>query len=49
VDEAAAKLVSATPVAAPGPARAAYQEHYLAFRELYPALAPWFKREAARG
>ncbi|HEY7023859.1 MAG TPA: xylulokinase [Candidatus Limnocylindrales bacterium] len=49
VDEAAAKLVSATPVAAPGPARAAYQEHYLEFRELYPALAPWFKREAARG
>jgi xylulokinase len=49
VDDAAAQLVSATPVAAPGPSAAEYQAYYQTYDELYPALAPWFHREAARG
>jgi len=44
VDEASAKLVSAEPVAAPGPVAVAYEDHYVAYRELYPALAGWFHR-----
>jgi xylulokinase len=49
VDEAAAELVSADPVAAPGPAAAVYLEHYEAYRELYPTLAPWFHRQGSHG
>ncbi|MEO6349781.1 MAG: xylulokinase, partial [Candidatus Limnocylindrales bacterium] len=44
VDEATAALVVATPAAAPGPAANDYQSHYEAYRELYPALSPWFHR-----
>ncbi len=46
VDDACGALVSTTSVAAPGQAAAAYKEHYSAYRELYPALAPWFRRAA---
>jgi xylulokinase len=44
VDDAKAALVSATPVAAPGPLSEAYQQHYQEFDELYPALKGWFGR-----
>ena len=44
VDEAAAKLVTATPMAEPGPDRERYAERHAAYRELYPALAPSFHR-----
>jgi xylulokinase len=46
VDDAAAALVSARPVAAPGLSASAYQQHYASYRALYPALAPWFHRSA---
>ena len=48
VDDACAALVTAQPVAAPGPDRAAYTALYDDYRALYPALAPWFHRPAAR-
>jgi xylulokinase len=44
VDDAAAALVTAEPVAAPGLSRSTYAEHYVSYRELYPALSPWFHR-----
>jgi xylulokinase len=44
VDAGTAALVSASPVAAPGPDAKTYAEDYRAFRELYPALAPHFPR-----
>jgi xylulokinase len=44
VDDATAALVSATPVAVPGPASNAYQQHHAEFDELYPALKGWFAR-----
>jgi xylulokinase len=44
VDAGTAALVSASPVAAPGPDAKTYAEGYRAFRELYPALAPHFPR-----
>ncbi|HSL34641.1 MAG TPA: xylulokinase [Candidatus Limnocylindrales bacterium] len=44
VDAAAAALVTATPVAAPGPDVAAYAEGHRVYRGLYPALAPSFPR-----
>jgi len=37
-------FVTATPVAAPGPAVAAYAEAHAIYRDLYPALAPIFQR-----
>jgi xylulokinase len=43
-EEAAAQLVTATPVASPGPDRTAYADRHAAYRELYPALAPSFHR-----
>jgi xylulokinase len=49
VDDACAALVSATPVAAPGPDAPAYAAAHAAYRALYPALAPWFHRGGASG
>jgi xylulokinase len=42
VEAAAASLVTATPVAAPGPDTSRYAEAHATFRTLYPALAPIF-------
>jgi xylulokinase len=44
VDAAAAALVTATPVAAPGPDAATYAGAHRVYRGLYPALAPSFPR-----
>jgi xylulokinase len=44
VEAAAASLVSATPVAAPGSDTARYGEAHALYRDLYPALAPTFHR-----
>jgi len=44
VEDAAAALVTATPVASPGPDTARYAEAHAIYRELYPALAGSFKR-----
>jgi hypothetical protein len=37
-------MVTARTVAEPGLAASSYSEQYAAYRELYPALAPWFQR-----
>ncbi|MGZ6339891.1 MAG: FGGY-family carbohydrate kinase, partial [Candidatus Limnocylindrales bacterium] len=42
VEAASGVLVSATPVAAPGPDARRYAEVHAIYRELYPALAPTF-------
>ena len=42
--EGAAALVTATPVAEPGPDASAYADAQARYRELYPALAPTFRR-----
>jgi xylulokinase len=44
VEDAAAALVTATPVAAPGPEAARYREAHAIYRELYPALRDLFPR-----
>jgi xylulokinase len=44
VEAAAAALVTATPVAAPGPDAPRYVEAHAIYRDLYPALAPSFHR-----
>jgi xylulokinase len=44
VENAAAALVTATPVAAPGPDAPRYAEAHAIYRDLYPALAPMFRR-----
>ena len=44
VPAATAALVRTTPAASPGPGRAAYASAQAAYRELYPALAPSFRR-----
>jgi len=44
VDAATEALVRATPVAEPGPDRSRYAEVHAVYRELYPALAPTFRR-----
>ena len=44
VEAASGALVTATPVAAPGPDSTAYAEAHAIYRELYPALAPTFHR-----
>lgn len=44
VDAACASLVSATPAASPGPDAARYAQAHGIYRELYPALAPSFRR-----
>ena len=44
VDAACLALVSATRVAVPGADAGAYAERHAAYRELYPALSPTFRR-----
>jgi len=44
VEAASEALVIATPVAAPGPDAAPYAEAHALYRDLYPALAPIFRR-----
>ena len=44
VEAACDALVSATPTAAPGPDAARYAEAHAVYRDLYPALAPSFRR-----
>lgn len=44
VEAATDALVTATPVAAPGPDVATYAEAHAIYRDLYPALAPSFHR-----
>ena len=44
VEDAASALVTATPVAAPGPDAPRYAEAHAIYRDLYPALAPSFHR-----
>jgi xylulokinase len=44
VEAAAEALVSATPVAAPGADATRYAEAHAIYRDLYPALAPSFRR-----
>lgn len=44
VEDATGALVRATPAAAPGPASAAYDDAHAAYRGLYPALSPTFRR-----
>ena len=44
VDAGCKAFVRATPVAAPGPDAAAYAEGHALYRDLYPALAPLFRR-----
>jgi xylulokinase len=44
VDEAVAAVVRTTPVASPGPSATAYRDAHAAYRELYPALRPFFHR-----
>jgi xylulokinase len=44
VGDATSALVTATPVAAPGPDAPAYAEAHATYRELYPALAATFRR-----
>ena len=44
VDAASRALITATPAAAPGPDTARYAEAHALYRELYPALAPSFRR-----
>jgi len=44
VEAAVAALVKSTPVASPGPNAARYREAHGAYRELYPALRPFFHR-----
>jgi len=44
VDDAVAATVRTTAAASPGPDAARYREAHAAYRELYPALAPFFHR-----
>jgi xylulokinase len=44
VDAAVGAIVRATPVATPGPDAPRYAEAHAIYRELYPALAPTFRR-----
>jgi xylulokinase len=44
VDEAVAAVVRTTAVASPGPDASAYRDAHAAYRELYPALRPFFHR-----
>jgi xylulokinase len=44
IHAAVADVVRTTPIAAPGPDAAAYRAAHAAYRELYPALAPFFHR-----
>jgi xylulokinase len=44
VEDAVGAFVTATPAATPGPDATRYREAHAVYRELYPALAPTFKR-----
>ena len=44
VADAVERAVTVTPLADPGPAAEAYAERHARYRELYPALAPIFRR-----
>ena len=44
VESAVAALVRSTPVASPGPDAARYRNAHAVYRELYPALRPFFHR-----
>ncbi len=44
VEAGAEAFVTATPVAAPGPAAATYAEAHAIYQDLYPALRPTFRR-----
>jgi xylulokinase len=44
VEAAADLLVTATPAATPGPDAATYAQSHAIYRDLYPALAPTFRR-----
>jgi xylulokinase len=44
VEDAVAAFITASPVAAPGPDAATYSDGHRAYRELYPALTPFFHR-----
>jgi xylulokinase len=44
VDDTVAAFVRAEPIAAPGPDAAAYRDAHAVYRELYPALSPFFHR-----
>lgn len=44
VDDAVAATVRTAPAATPGPDATRYREAHAAYRELYPALAPFFHR-----
>jgi xylulokinase len=44
VDDAVAAFVRATPIAVPSLDAAAYRDAHNVYRELYPALAPFFHR-----
>ncbi|HUQ44740.1 MAG TPA: xylulokinase [Candidatus Limnocylindria bacterium] len=44
VDDAVAAFVTTTPVTAPGPDAARYRDAHQTYRELYPALTPFFHR-----
>jgi len=46
VEVAAEALITATPVAEPGPDTGRYADLHARYRELYPALAPSFRRLA---
>ena len=45
VEAASAAVVHATPVAQPGPDREAYRAAHAVYRQLYPALVPFFHRD----
>jgi xylulokinase len=44
VEAATGALVRSTPVASPGPEAARYRDAHATYRELYPALRPFFHR-----
>ena len=44
VESATVALVTATPVAAPGPDALRYADAHAIYKDLYPALAPTFRR-----
>ncbi|HET9852040.1 MAG TPA: xylulokinase [Candidatus Limnocylindrales bacterium] len=45
IDEAVAATVRTTPIASPGEHAQAYREAHATYRELYPALTPFFHRD----
>jgi xylulokinase len=49
IDDAVASTVRTTPAATPGPDTARYRDAHAAYRELYPALTPFFHRDEPTG